>query len=260
MPPGILVQRSVSSACSTHGISVCSIILIFTACLLQADSLQTDPAGSPRNPLSFSPPECFLSRLPCSFVAGLKDSFRQADLGFHGQLVPSSQPPAFASWLRLLSRHDWVAYAKPPFGGPGHALRYLGNYTHRSLAISNHRLVALTPGRATSLERFRSRQQEATHDLASRRVPRPSVHYSPVRLRPTATSASLPTDNVPSSLPLCFSLLQARKSIRVASALFSRILPHSPWKCPVCGAIMHVLERLSAAQLLLRSPPLDGNA
>ena len=30
-----------------------------------------------------------------------------------------------------------------PFGGPEHALRYLGNYTHR-VAISNHRLVALT--------------------------------------------------------------------------------------------------------------------
>ena len=45
---------------------------------------------------------------------------------------------AFASWLRVLFRHDWVVYAKRPFGGPEHALRYLGAYTHR-VAISNSR-------------------------------------------------------------------------------------------------------------------------
>ncbi len=46
----------------------------------------------------------------------------------------------------------------------------------------------------------------------------------------------------------------------VASVSLSTDRPHLPWKCPVCGAIMHVLERLSAAQLLLRSPPFDGIA
>ena len=34
--------------------------------------------------------------------------------------------------------------------------------------------------------------------------------------------------------------------------------PHSLWNCPLCGGIMHVVERLSAAQLLLRSPPHPG--
>jgi hypothetical protein len=61
-------------------------------------------------------------------------------------------------------------------------------------------------------------------------------------------------------LPLCFSLLQAAESIPIASVPLSPDRPHSPWKCPVCGAIMHVLERLSAAQLLLRSPPFHGHA
>jgi hypothetical protein len=27
------------------------------------------------------------------------------------------------------------------------------------------------------------------------------------------------------------------------------------WQCPLCGGTMQVVERLSAAQLLLRSPP-----
>ena len=62
--------------------------------------------------------------------------------------VPLAQPRAFASWLRVLFRHDWVVYSKRPFGGPEHVLRYLGAYTHR-VAISNSRLVALSEGNVT---------------------------------------------------------------------------------------------------------------
>jgi hypothetical protein len=38
-------------------------------------------------------------------------------------------------------KHDWVVYAKPPFGGPEQVLKYLARYTHR-IAISNRRLVS----------------------------------------------------------------------------------------------------------------------
>jgi hypothetical protein len=41
-----------------------------------------------------------------------------------------------------------VVYAKRPFRGPQHALRYLGAYTHR-VAISNRKLVALENGNVT---------------------------------------------------------------------------------------------------------------
>ena len=50
---------------------------------------------------------------------------------------------------RTLFRDDWVVYAKRPFGGAEHALRYLGRYTHR-VAISNHRLIALEDGEVCS--------------------------------------------------------------------------------------------------------------
>ena len=60
-------------------------------------------------------------------------------------------------------------------------------------------------------------------------------------------------------LLLCFSLLRSAASTAAApSPATDR--DHSYGKCPVCGATMHVLERLSAAQLLLRSPPSDGYA
>ena len=55
-----------------------------------------------------------------------------------------SSPPGYDH----CSAKDWVVYAKRPFGGPEHVLRYLGRYTHR-VAISNHRLVSFADGQVT---------------------------------------------------------------------------------------------------------------
>src|SRR5580692_5733962 len=79
------------------------------------------------------------------FVDGLKELHAEHRLGFHGSLTALQNPKAFAAWLRPLFRSPWVVYSKRPFGGAQHALRYLGQYTHR-VAISNHRLVALADG------------------------------------------------------------------------------------------------------------------
>jgi len=79
------------------------------------------------------------------FVAGLRELHATGKLGFHGALAGLAAPVAFAAVLRSLFRAEWVVYAKRPFGGAEHALRYLGCYTHR-VAISNHRLVALEDG------------------------------------------------------------------------------------------------------------------
>ena len=88
---------------------------------------------------SFFLPVKVLSRVfRGKFVAGLRAAFHKGSLEFYGSLAPLAQPRIFAAWLRLLFRHDWIVYAKPPFGGPEHALRYLSGYTHR-VAISNRR-------------------------------------------------------------------------------------------------------------------------
>src|SRR5213080_2825388 len=86
------------------------------------------------------------------FVEGLKQLHAAHKLGFHGTLAGLENPKAFAAWLRPLFRVKWVVYSKPPFHGAQHALRYLGQYTHR-VAISNHRLVSLADGQV----RFRCR-------------------------------------------------------------------------------------------------------
>jgi hypothetical protein len=69
------------------------------------------------------------------FVAGLRAAFRAGRLTMPRDLQRLNTEPAFAVWLRTLFRHDWVVYAKPPFGGPSHVLHYLARNTHR-VAIS----------------------------------------------------------------------------------------------------------------------------
>jgi hypothetical protein len=44
--------------------------------------------------------------------------------------------------VREAKKHDWVVYAKPPFGGPKQIVDYLGRYTHR-VAISSSRMISI---------------------------------------------------------------------------------------------------------------------
>jgi hypothetical protein len=70
-------------------------------------------------------------------------------LPFHGKLAHlNDDPAAFRRLLTQSRRHDWSVYARPPFGGPEQALKYLARYTHR-IAISNHRLLAVDPQSVT---------------------------------------------------------------------------------------------------------------
>jgi hypothetical protein len=231
-------------------------------CVLAAGGLAPDHSRWISSRCSFFLPIKVLSRVfRGKFVAGLKSAFHAGTLQLHGNLVPLREPRAFATWLRLLFRHDWVVYSKPPFGGAEHALRYLGAYTHR-VAISNHRLVALTDGNVT----FRWR--DSAHGNRKRPLTLPVekflrrflLHVLPrgfVRIRSFGFLANRQRAML---LPLCLRLLQAAAEISTSTALPAADHPHFLWNCPVCGGTMQVIERLSAAQLLLRSPPLHQYA
>ena len=82
------------------------------------------------------------------FHDGLKQLFRRQMLSFQGSLSWLAQPRAFAQFLHLLHRHEWIIDVRKPFGGPEHVLHYLARYTHR-VAISNHRLISLQDGKVT---------------------------------------------------------------------------------------------------------------
>jgi hypothetical protein len=225
-------------------------------CVVAAGGLAQDHARWISSSQTFFLPVKVLSRVfRGKFVAALKTAFHDATLGFHGQLAPLAEPQAFASWLRLLFRQDWVVYCKPPFGSPEHVLRYLGAYTHR-VAISNHRLLALADGSV----RFRWR--DSAHGNRKRMMSLPVdeflrrflLHVLPRGFMRIRNFGFLANRRRAELLPLCFRLLQQpeRPPTRPVSATPST---QSLWTCPLCGGIMSVVERLSAAQLFLRSPP-----
>jgi hypothetical protein len=59
-----------------------------------------------------------------------------------GKLHGIENDSAFVRLIDASVKHDWVVYAKPPFGGPEQVLKYLSRYTHR-IAISNRRLISM---------------------------------------------------------------------------------------------------------------------
>jgi hypothetical protein len=54
----------------------------------------------------------------------------------------ASDPQAWDRHRDRLHHKRWIVYAKRPFGGAEHVVRYLGRYTHR-LGISNQRFVRM---------------------------------------------------------------------------------------------------------------------
>jgi hypothetical protein len=188
------------------------------------------------------------------FHEALKRAFENGQLSFHGDLKLLAQPKTFAAWLRPLFRNDWVVYAKRPFGGPEHVLRYLGRYTHR-VAISNHRLVSFADGKVTfrwrdSAHRNEQKLMTLSLDEFLRRF---LLHLLPegfVRIR---NFGFLANRKRATTLPLSFQLLGGAPQTQQEASTAG---PSDLWSCPKCAGPMMVVERLTASEIQLRSPPL----
>jgi hypothetical protein len=190
------------------------------------------------------------------FVAGLKQAFQSGRLHLPADLAPLAQPKTFAAWLRLLFRKDWVVYAKRPFGGPAYVLHYLGRYTHR-VAISNQRLVSFTDDQVTFRWRDSAHHNEQklmtlSLDEFLRRF---LLHLLPkgfVRIR---NFGFLANRRRPTLLPLCFYLLGTAQQSQAQPEVSSAPDSNELWRCPKCGGPMVVIQRFTAAEIQLRSPP-----
>jgi hypothetical protein len=224
-------------------------------CVIPAGGLSPDHTHWVKSQNRFFLPLKVLSRVfRGKFVAGLKQAFQNGQLNFHGNLAPLVQPKTFAAWRRLLFRKDWVVYAKRPFGGPAYVLQYLGRYTHR-VAISNHRLVSFTDGKVT----FRWRDSAHNNEQKLMTLPideflrRFLLHLLPkgfVRIRNFGFLANRKRAVL---LPLCFHSLGTAQEPRAEQDAFGS---NDLWRCPMCGGPMVVVERLTTAEIQLRSPPL----
>ena len=190
------------------------------------------------------------------FVDALKKTFQNGQLNFPANLKLLANPKTFAAWLRTLFRENWVVYLKPPFGGPEYVVHYLGRYTHR-VAISNHRLVSFADGQVT----FRWRdsadgnKQKLLPLSVNEFLTRFLLHILPqgfVRIRNFGFLANRRRTTL---LPLCFQLLGTTPEPPAEENASSTEDAPDLYRCPKCGGPMKVIERLTAAEIQLRSPP-----
>jgi Putative transposase/Transposase zinc-binding domain len=231
-------------------------------CVIPAGGLSLDHARWIRSHYRFFLPVKVLSRVfRGKFVAGLKRAFQDGQLRFHGNLALLAQPKIFAAWVRPLFRKDWVVYAKRPFGGPQYVLQYLGRYTHR-VAISNHRLLSFADGKVTI------RWRDSAHHNEQKLLPlsvdeflrRFLLHLLPqgfVRIR---NFGFLANRRRATRLPLCFHFLGARQDPPAQQDPSSINDSTDLWRCPKCDGPMKVIERFTAAEMQLRSPPVVTQA
>jgi len=204
----------------------------------------------------FLPKEVLAELFRGKFVDALKEAFQNGQLHFHGDLKLLAQPEIFAAWLRPLHRQDWVVYLKRPFGGPAYVVHYLGRYTHR-VAISNHRLASFKDGQVTF--RWRDSAHHNEQKLMTLSVDeflrRFLLHILPkgfVRIRNFGFLANRRRSTL---LPLCFQLLGTTLQPPAEEHSSSTEDAAELYRCPCCGGPMKVIERLTAADILLRSPP-----
>ena len=227
-------------------------------CVVPAGGLSPDHTRWIAARTGFFLPVRVLSRVfRGKFVAGLRELHAAGKLGFHGGLAGLAAPAAFAAMLRGLFRSDWVVYAKRPFGGAEHALRYLGCYTHR-VAISNHRLVALEDGEVV----FRWRDSAHKNKKRLMRLDAQRVLAAVLSAR-TAEGlrphSSLRVLRPPAAGGVVAAVLRAPGADgRPADRHRLRRPTDAPrplWLCPQCGGAMAIVERFTASEARLRAPP-----
>jgi hypothetical protein len=173
-------------------------------------------------------------------------------------------PQGLSILLDGLQRRDWVIYAKRPFGGAEHVVRYLGRYTHR-IGISNQRLVSLQHAEVT----FRTKNGNAITLGAQDFLGRFIQHVLPpgfVKIRhyglmaPSHATTRLGVarallDSSPSSArnerpapsPSLDAMLPWQELLRQLTGIDLR-------RCPACGAIA-VVRRPLDVHALARAPP-----
>jgi hypothetical protein len=193
-------------------------------------------------------------------IAGLKRAFSKGELSFPGTLKHLAQPRTFAAFVRLFFRRDWVVYCKPPFAGPEHVLKYLGSYTHR-VAISNHRLLDVQQDQVTFRWRdsaYGNKQRKLTIAITEflRRFCLHVLPHSFVRIRHYGFLANRRRARI---LVLCRQLLKTTSPLRADNIGSIDRCPAFCWKCPCCGGVMMIMQRLDGVPPVLRSPPLTMN-
>ena len=197
------------------------------------------------------------------------DALQQARAA--GSLQASAWTSDERAWRNLvagLHRHDWVVYAKRPFGGPQQVLDYLGRYTHR-VAIGNHRLLRVTVDEVAF--RVRDRNGRGKTKRKTMRLPGPDflhrflLHVLPrgfKRLRHYGLTASRCKQQ---KLAACREQLNAPPPppavAETPAAFIQRVTGRDPHRCPVCDGPLLIVASLPRTSHPFRqalAPPPTG--
>ena len=194
------------------------------------------------------------------FLDYLARAYSSGDLDFRGSLEELGQPRRFKSFVTELYDKSWVVYAKPPMAGPEQVLGYLARYTHR-VAIANSRLVSLGDGqvRFRYKDYARGGRQRTLCLQATEFLRRFLLHVLPahfVRIRHYGILAHRCRRK---------NLDRARRLIADTDPVGQHVAADDSGdhcqatvvRCPRCKTgVMVMIERLTAAQVLSRRPPL----
>jgi hypothetical protein len=216
-------------------------------CVVPGGGLSCDRQRWIRSSPQFFLPVKVLSRVfRGKFLDGLRNAFRSKRLVFYGSCQNWENRKAFYAFLDTLKEHDWVVYAKKPFGGPQHVLHYLARYTHR-VAISNHRLVEVTDDHVTFrwkdyAHHSKRRTMALSHEEFLRRF---LLHVLPKGFPRIRYFGFLAQRSRGALLPLCRTLLAVEPPPVSTPSAGTSI----PWLCPCCQGPMRVIQRLTAQQL-----------
>jgi len=178
-------------------------------------------------------------------------------------------PEGISILLGRLQRCSWVVYAKRPFGGAEHVIRYLGRYTHR-IGISNQRLLSLQDGQVT----FRTKDGKAITLAAQDFLARFIQHVLPPGFVKIRHYGLMAPSNATTKLAVARALLNSppanppAEGPAPAPSTGGPVDPALPWqqllqqltgidvcRCPACGELAVVRRPLDAPKPLARAPP-----
>lgn len=183
------------------------------------------------------------------FIDLLKRAWRTGKL--HGM----NNDGEFARLIDASVKHDWVVYAKPPFGSPDQVLKYLSRYTHR-IAISNRRLTSIDDNTVTfRWKDYAHHNRPRTMTLDAREFLRRFLMHAVPRGFMRIRHFGLLANRVRSqNLSICRQLIAAPlPAIRLLAE------PQLPL-CPICQRGRLIAgPNLSPAQLSVRRLRLDSS-
>lgn len=184
------------------------------------------------------------------FLEALNAAFEAGRLHFFGDIADLIDPQSFARRMKAAGCHDWVVYAKPPFGGPEQVLAYLSRYTHR-VAIANSRLVSMEGGKMTFRWRdYRHGRRPRSMTLdADEFIRRFLLHTLPDGFHRIRHYGFLANGQRAARLAECRALLAARApEAAIVRDRPAKTAAPTPRICPCCGCPMVTLAVWSHGQ------------